>query len=61
MAAYKTVRDQVVFTTHRIFMVDMQGGLTGTRQEIFVLPYRKIQHFGIPDDGLRRSGPLPLG
>ena len=37
MGAYKTVRDQVVFTTHRIILVDMQG-VTGTRQEIFVCP-----------------------
>ena len=41
VGAYKTVRDQAVFTSHRIFIVDMQG-VTGTRQEIFVLPYRKI-------------------
>ena len=40
VGAYKTVRDQVIFTTHRIIMVDMQG-VTGTRQQIFVLPYRK--------------------
>lgn len=33
-----------------IFMVDMQG-VTGTRQEIFVLPYRKIVHFGIQTAG----------
>ena len=25
VGAYKTVRDQAVFTSHRIFMVDMQG------------------------------------
>jgi len=50
VGAYKTVRDQAVFTTHRIFMVDMQG-VTGTRQEIFVLPYRKILHFGIKTAG----------
>ena len=50
VGAYKTVRDQVVFTSHRIFMVDMQG-VTGTRQEIFVLPYRKIVHFGIQTAG----------
>ena len=31
-------------------MVDMQG-VTGTRQEIFVLPYRKIVHFGIQTAG----------
>ena len=50
VGAYKTVRDQAVFTTHRIFMVDMQG-VTGTRQEIFVLPYRKIVHFGVKTAG----------
>ena len=50
VGVYKTVRDQAVFTSHRIFMVDMQG-VTGTRQEIFVLPYRKVQHFGIQTAG----------
>ena len=50
VGAYKTVRDQVVFTTHRIILVDMQG-VTGTRQEIFVLPYRKVLHFGIQTAG----------
>ena len=50
VGAYKTVRDQAVFTTHRIFMVDMQG-MTGTRQEIFVLPYRKILHYAIKTAG----------
>lgn len=50
VGAYKTVRDQAVFTSHRVFVVDMQG-VTGTRQEIFVLPYRKILHFGIQTAG----------
>ena len=50
VGAYKTVRDQVVFTSHRIIAVDMQG-VTGTKQEIFVLPYRKVQHFGIKTAG----------
>ena len=50
VGAYKTVRDQVVFTTHRIILADMQR-VTGTRQEIFVLPYRKIVHFGIQTAG----------
>ena len=50
VGAYKTVRDQAVFTSHRIFMVDMQG-VTGTRQEIFVLPYRKVRHFGVQTAG----------
>lgn len=58
MGAYKTVRDQAVFTSHRIFLVDMQG-VTGTRQEIFVLPYRKVLHFGIrPQASATRSRPL---
>ena len=50
VGAYKTVRDQAVFTSHRIFLVDMQG-MTGTRQEIFVLPYKKVLHFGIQTAG----------
>ena len=50
VGAYKTVRDQVIFTTHRIIMVDMQG-VTGTRQQLFVLPYRKILHYGIKTAG----------
>ncbi len=50
VGAYKTVRDQVVFTSHRIIMVDMQG-VTGTRQQIFVLPYRKVLHYGIQTAG----------
>ena len=50
VGAYKTVRYQAVFTSHRIFLVDMQG-VTGTRQEIFVLPYKKVLHFGIQTAG----------
>lgn len=50
VCACKTVRDQVIFTSHRVILVDMQG-VTGTRQEIFILPYRKIQHFGIQTAG----------
>ena len=50
VGAYKTVRDQAIFTSHRIFLVDMQG-VTGTRQEIFVLPYRKVLHFGVQTAG----------
>ena len=50
VGAYKTVRDQAVFTSHRIFLVNMQG-VTGTRQEIFVLPYRKVLHFGVQTAG----------
>lgn len=50
VGVFKTVRDQAVFTDRRVFLVDIQG-VTGTRQEIFVLPYRKIQHFGLRTAG----------
>ncbi len=55
VGAYKTVRDQAVFTSHRIFLVDMQG-VTGTRQEIFVLPY--CTSASRPQASATRSRPL---
>ena len=53
VAAYKTVSDQVVFTTHRIFMVDMQG-LTGTRQADLCAALPEDPAFWYSDDGLRQ-------
>ena len=62
VGAYKTVRDQVVFTSHRIIMVDMQG-VTGTRQQLFMQGVtktqqqqkkqhnRKVLHYGIQTAG----------
>ena len=46
IAAFKTVRDQLIFTTKRIIAVDVQG-LTGTRRSFSTLPYSKIQFFSI--------------
>lgn len=58
VGAYKTVRDQAVFTSHRIFLVDMQG-VTGTRQEIFVLPYARCCTLASrPQASATRSRPL---
>lgn len=50
LGVFKTVRDQVVFTDKRIMTVDVQG-ITGKRQEIFTIPYNKIQYFGIQTVG----------
>lgn len=50
IGVYKTVRDQVVFTDKRIITVDVKG-LTGKRQELFSLPYSKVQYFGIQTVG----------
>ena len=51
VAAFKTVRDQLIFTTKRIIAVDIQG-LTGTRRSFATLPYSKIQFFSIQTAGL---------
>lgn len=51
LGVFKTVRDQVVFTDRRILTVDVQG-ITGKRQEIFTIPYNRIQYFGIQTVGL---------
>ena len=44
--AFRTVRDQLIFTNKRIIAVDVQG-LTGTRKSFSYLPYSKIQFFSI--------------
>ena len=49
-AAFKTVRDQLIFTNKRIISVDVQG-LTGTRKSYSSLPYSKVQFFAIQTPG----------
>ena len=44
--AFKTIRDQLIFTNKRIIAVDVQG-LTGTRKSFSSMPYSKIQFFSI--------------
>ena len=44
LAAYKWSRDQVVFTTHRIIHVDVQG-LTGKKKSFISYPYSSIHKF----------------
>lgn len=50
IGVYKTIRDQIIFTDKRIMTVDVKG-ITGKKQEIFSLPYAKIQYFGIQTVG----------
>ncbi len=50
ICAFKTVRDQLIFTNARIISVDVQG-LTGTRKSYSSLPYSKIQFFTIQTPG----------
>jgi hypothetical protein len=51
VAAFKTVRDQVIFTTKRIFVVNVQG-LSGKKVSYFSYPYSKVQYFGVETAGL---------
>ena len=48
--AFRTVRDQLVFTNKRIIAVDVQG-LTGTRRTFSSMPYTKVQYFSIQTPG----------
>ena len=50
-AAFKTVRDQVIFTNKRVFVVNVQG-ITGKKTSYFSYPYSKIQYFGVETAGL---------
>ena len=49
--AFQTVRDQVIFTTKRIFVVNVQG-ITGKKISYFSYPYSKIQYYGIETAGV---------
>ncbi|MCI7238089.1 MAG: PH domain-containing protein [Anaerococcus sp.] len=49
--AFETIRDQVVFTTKRIFVINVQG-VTGKKIAYISYPYSKIQYFGIETAGM---------
>lgn len=49
--AFKTIRDQVIFTNNRIFVVNVQG-ITGKKISYFSYPYSKVQYYGIETAGL---------
>ena len=55
-AAFKTIRDQLVFTTLRIISADVQG-ITGKRVSYTSLPYSKIQFFTIQTPGFAELVP----
>lgn len=48
--AFKTIRDQLVFTNKRIISIDVQG-LTGKRKSYSTMPYSKVQYFTIQTPG----------
>lgn len=54
--AFKTVRDQLVFTNKRIITIDVQG-ITGKRKSFSSLPYSKIQYFAVQTPGFAEIVP----
>lgn len=54
--AFKTIRDQLVFTNKRILAIDVQG-LTGKRKSFSTMPYSKIQYFAIQTPGFAELFP----
>lgn len=48
--AFKTIRDQLIFTNKRIISVDVQG-ITGKRKSFSSMPYSKGQFFAIQTPG----------
>lgn len=54
--AFKTIRDQLVFTNKRIISIDVQG-ITGKRNSFATMPYSKIQYFSIQTPGFMELFP----
>ncbi|MCK9426030.1 MAG: PH domain-containing protein [Ignavibacteriaceae bacterium] len=50
-AAFKTVRDQLVFTDKRIIAANVQG-ITGKKIDFTSIPYSRIQTFSVETAGL---------
>lgn len=51
VSAFQTVRDQVIFTNKRIFVVNVQG-ITGKKTSYTSYPYSKIQSFSVETAGV---------
>jgi len=48
--SYKLIRDLIVFTSHRLILVDKQG-MTGKKVEYHSIPYKSISHFSTETAG----------
>ena len=55
-AAFRTVRDQLIFTNKRVISVDVQG-ITGKRKSFTSLPFSKVQFFSIQTPGFAEIVP----
>ena len=50
IATYKAMRDGIVFTSKRIFVINVQG-ITGKKVDYTSLPYSKIQAWSVESAG----------
>ena len=50
VAAFQTIRDQLLYTNKRVISIDVQG-ITGKRKSFSSMPYSKIQYFSIQTPG----------
>lgn len=50
MLAFKTLRDQLVFTDKRIITINVRG-VTGMKKLYVSMPYKNIQYFGLQTPG----------
>ena len=51
VAAFQTVRDQLLFTNKRVISIDVQG-ITGKRKSFSSMPYSKVQYFSVQTPGI---------
>ena len=49
-AAFKSIRDQVIFTNKRVIAANVQG-ITGSKVDYTSLPYSKVQAFSVESAG----------
>lgn len=50
IAAFKSIRDQVVFTNKRVIAANVQG-ITGSKVDYTSLPYSKVNAFSVESTG----------
>ena len=50
IAAFKAIRDSVVFTNKRVIAVNVQG-ITGQKVDFTTLPYNKLQAYSVETAG----------
>jgi hypothetical protein len=51
VAAFKAIRDSVVFTNKRVISINVQG-ITGKKVDFTTLPYSKLQAYSVETAGI---------